>query len=493
MNRSILIVICDFLLVSLLAFSTVDMESVVEDKADRQVKLDLKVNPTENRQELNGVMKLALEDERRARELLVGELTQARETAGKQQSLLSEREQQLAERNRQLQSVQQNLQSKEQQARQTAEERNLLQQQMSVAQASLTNLQTQLRAASTETLVSQEKLALLEAELRKQQDQAAALARQLSQLEQSNQLALAEKQQLFTQLQVNEVEKRSATQQVARMEEEVKVERQEKAILTAHANKLADGVKALATKSGEIVQEMRENRPLAPNTVFNEFVTNRVHARFNAFRAGLLGFDHTRQRETETVLVSDGTNYYALCHAADTAVMPANPAPEWESLTGTLGHNTALLSITAMRFALADPRVILIPLTEGQARDLGSKVYRLAPDPFKFQEAVLVGARENYYGECKFQIDLSTPQYVKMDHNFFYGLFGKFNPSRGDLVFSKTGELLGIMVNNTYCLRLSNFTPVATLQFGTDVRAQHTGEILSRLYSLILQLPLKLQ
>ena len=38
MNRSILIVICDFLLVSLLAFSTVDINKTTSEGVPRQVK-----------------------------------------------------------------------------------------------------------------------------------------------------------------------------------------------------------------------------------------------------------------------------------------------------------------------------------------------------------------------------------------------------------------------------------------------------------------------
>ncbi len=106
---------------------------------------------------------------------------------------------------------------------------------------------------------------------------------------------------------------------------------------------------------------------------------------------------------------------------------------------------------------------------------------------------MVVGAREGYYGECKFEIDLSTPQYLKMDRNSLKGLFGKFNPSRGDLVFSKTGELLGVMANSTYCILIHNFNAAATFQFGSDVRAQHTGDTLSVLYSLVTELPSKLQ
>jgi len=138
-------------------------------------------------------------------------------------------------------------------------------------------------------------------------------------------------------------------------------------------------------------------------------------------------------------------------------------------------------------------RIVLIPVTADHARQLGCKVYPLAAYAYKFQDAVLVGAREGYYGECKFQFDLTTPQYLKMDRSLFRGLFGKFNPTRGDLVFSKTGELLGIMANSTYCVMIHNFKPYATIQFSEDVRSQPIGELLSQFFLWLSQLPLKLQ
>ena len=88
---------------------------------------------------------------------------------------------------------------------------------------------------------------------------------------------------------------------------------------------------------------------------------------------------------------------------------------------------------------------------------------------------------------------MTTPDYVKLDRNFLKGLFGKFNPSRGDLVFSKNGELLGIMANSTYCMMIRNFEASATLRFGKNVRDQHTGDTLSLLYSMVSELPFKLQ
>jgi hypothetical protein len=299
-------------------------------------------------------------------------------------------------------------------------------------------------------------------------------------------LVLTEKQRLAGQLQVAEAEKRMATEQATRMQEEVKVERAEKA-------KLADGVKALATKSDQLAQEIQQNRPLAPNTIFSEFVTNRVQASFAASRSGFLGMDSSKRTETQTVLVTDGTNTVALCHVQDTPLSFGYPGTEWEGLVGTLGRNTASVPIGSLSFYQLDPRVVFMPVTPADVRALGGKAYRISSDPYKFQDAVLIGAQEGYYGQCTFQVDLTAPLYVKMDRNSLKGLFGKFNPSRGDLVFSRTGELLGVMANSTYCMMIKNFNPTATFEFAQDVRNQQTGETLARLYTLIAALPTKLQ
>ena len=470
MNRTILIVICDFLLVSLLAFSTVDINKVAEEGTAPQVKVDLATNQVESGKDLTAVMRLALDEEQKRRELLLGELARTRETA--------------SEREDRMQIFQRELQTKAEQAQRAQQEQVNLQQQFAAAQTNIQTLSQQVGASSAEAALAKDKLAALEAELRKRAAEAAALQQQLAQSAKTNQMVLSEKQQLAGQLQVAEVEKRHATEQVVKMQEQVKIEREEKA-------KLAEGVKTLAARSGELTQEIRENRPLAPNTIFNEFVANRVQARFNAFRSGLI--DTNRRKETQTVLVTDGTNTFALCHVEDTPLTFWNPGAEWERLTGTLGRTTTQVPIRSLSFHLQDPRVAFMPVSAAEARQLGGKVYRISSAPFKFQDAVLVGAGEDYYGECKFEIDLTTPQYLKLDRSVLKGLFGKFNPSRGDLVFSKTGELLGIMANHTYCLKIHNFDQTATFQFGQDVPNQHTGPVLSALYSVVMGLPFKLQ
>ena len=248
MNRSILIVICDFLLVSLLAFSTVDINKTTNEGVPRQVKTTIATNQIESRQDLAAVMRLALEQEHKGRELLVGELAKTREAVSQQQALLGERE-------KQMQTFRQELQQKEQQTTQLEQQQSNLRQQFAAAQTNVQTLSQQLQSSSTEALISKEKLAAMQAELRKQAEQAAALQQQLGQLAQSNQLVLTEKQRLAGQLQVAEAEKRLATEQAIRMQEEVKVERAEKA-------KLADGVKALATQ----FRSVGPGNPAEPST-----------------------------------------------------------------------------------------------------------------------------------------------------------------------------------------------------------------------------------
>jgi hypothetical protein len=542
MNRSILIVICDFLLVSLLAFSTVDINKPTNEGMPRGLKLNNTTNQLDSRQDLAAVMRLALEQEHQQRETLAGELAKTRDTVGQQHALLGERdkqvlsfrqeiqqkeqqtaqlerqqkslqqelqqnqqqaaqleqqqknlrqelqqkEQQAAQLDQQQKSLRQELQQKNQQTAQVEQQRAALAQQFTAAQTNILNLNQQLQGSSAEAANSRDKLVALQAELRKQSDQAAAFQQQLAQLAQSNQSILNEKQRLAGQLQVAETEKRLAGEQVVHMQEEVKLERAEK-------SRLAEGVKALATKSDQLTREIRQNRPLASNTIFNQFVSNRVQATFWGVRPGFLGLGSNKGTSTLTVLASDGTNIVALCHVQDTPLSFSYPGTDWQGLTGVLERHNARVPIQSLSFYQLDPRLVFMPFTPAEARELGGTVYRTSPDPYKFQDAVVVGAQEGYYGECAFQMDLTTPLYLKMDRNSLRGLFGKFNPSRGDLVFSRTGELLGMMANNTYCIMIRNFNPTATFHFGQNVRDQQTGETLSRFYTLITALPPKLQ
>jgi hypothetical protein len=80
-----------------------------------------------------------------------------------------------------------------------------------------------------------------------------------------------------------------------------------------------------------------------------------------------------------------------------------------------------------------------------------------------------------------------------MEKRAFRKLVGKFSPSKGDLVFSKTGELLGMMVNNDYCAVLSSIETTQKFRFGMSVLSEGTGRIMARQAVSVSALPLHFQ
>ena len=157
MNRSILIVICDFLLISLLAFSTVDMNKLAQPGAPRAMQINPGTNQVSGKQDLGDVMRLALDEERKNRDQLLGELTRARAV--------------VQEQTQQIQSTRSQLQTKEQLAAQLAEERAKLaeeqahlQNQFAAAQTNIATLNNQLHASTVETVITKEQRAAMEAE-----------------------------------------------------------------------------------------------------------------------------------------------------------------------------------------------------------------------------------------------------------------------------------------------------------------------------------------
>src|SRR5215212_9777171 len=149
MNRSILIVICDFLLVTLVAFSNFDTDKL-EQPETRIARAPTGIG---GNQDMMGTLKLALEDEKQTREKLTSDL-RAQEQAA-------------AEREEKIKEFQASLRRTEEQAKQIETQRAALAQQAAAAQSSLQDVQSKLSSVSAQNLVSQEKLASLQADLKK--------------------------------------------------------------------------------------------------------------------------------------------------------------------------------------------------------------------------------------------------------------------------------------------------------------------------------------
>lgn len=470
MNKTLLLILCDFLLLNLLALTR--WEKAEPPRPRMPPVPEMAANAVTKDQDLVETMRLSLADEQATRDELAKKLAVS-------DSTLAAREQSLA----QLQTERARL-TEEKDAAATA---------LSTTRHNAEQLQQQVASATQEATMSKEQLAQLQRELADKQAEADRQKVTLAALEKAQADAHKQIEGLTMAVVVAEQEKKNLRETADTLKTQVQDERAERLKVQEANATLAQGVGQLAEKSGELTKEIRENRPINANVLFNDFQANRVTASFTVSRKGFFS-PVNRIKDANTVLVTDGRQVYALLHLADTPFTLAENSPDWERLTLRLSRDDATASVpAAVEFLSHDPRIVVLPLTMAEATALGAKIYPIAADPFKYSEAVLIDGSGRGYGEVGFKLDPAEPGFVRVDNRLFRRIFGDFAPKRGDLVFSKTGEFLGLMVNNDYCAVVKNFTPFKTIRPGNDIRGQATGATLDAITSRVQSLPLQLQ
>lgn len=470
MNKTLLLILCDFLLLTLLALTR--WETAEPPRPKQPPVPELAANAVTKDQDLVEVMRQTLSDEQAARDELAQRLSAT-------DSALAAREQSLT----QVQS-----------------ERAAVASALAETQKQAADLERKAGSAAQEASLTKEQLAQIQRELAEKQAEAERQRRELAARERQlddaqRQLGETRKQnQVLTMAVVAaETDVKNLRETTSTLKSQVELERTERLKVQEAASQLAQGVGQLAEKSGELTREIRDHRPINANILYNDYLANRVSAAFNATRKGFLGQTRTT-REANTILVSDGREVYALLHIADTPFALGEYGVDWESLAVELARGGGARSAAgAVNFLQHDPRVVALPVDPAQAAALGAKVYPLATDPFKFPEAVLIDGGGRGYGEVGFKLDPEDTGFVRVDNRLFKRLFGDFSPKRGDLVLAKTGELLGIMVNNDYCALLKNFSPARSIQAGPDIRSQATGALFDSLIARVRAMPTRLQ
>ena len=458
MNRTLLLILCDFLLLTLLALT--DWQKAAPAKP---VPPPPAAHPAAGAgaatqdEDLVAVMKLSLADERTQRDQVAQQLQST-------QSTLSEREKSLADTTASLDAT-----------RQKAD-----------------TLAQQYSASAAEATMSKERLAQLQRELEQRQAEAARQTQALAALEKSQTEARAKIEDLSVSVRVAEQEKQLLRTTAETLKTQVEAERAERLKVQEATTQLAQGVGQLADSSVALTKEIRENRPININVLFNDFLANRVQTTLVGTRPFLLT-ERTDKRDTRTVFVTDGRDTVALLHVSDTPFSLIDPPWDWTTFKAEFRKGETRFAVDRLVFLALDPRVAVLPVTPAQVTALGVKSYPIALEPFKFTEALIIANGGTGYGEIPFKLDPTNPSYVHMDNRLMRKLFGDFSPSRGDLVLSKTGELLGIMVTTTYCALVNNFLPSQVIRTGDDLTAHPTGKPLDDLAQRLRKIPGRLQ
>ncbi|CAM3003975.1 hypothetical protein [Rariglobus hedericola] len=458
MNKTLLLILCDFLLLTLLALTDWQKAAPVQPAAPLPpASVTPGAGAATKDDDIVSLMKLSLEDERTQRD----QLSQQLQTT---QTTLSDRDKSLAETSTALADT----------------------------RAKADDLSSKYTKAAADASLTKEQLDQLRKDLEKRQAEAERQAKELAALEKQQAEARAKIEDLNVSVRVAEQEKQLLRTAAESLKVQVEAEREERIKVQAATTQLAQGVGQLADSSTALTKEIRDNRPINVNILFNDFLANRVQTSFVGTRPGLFGVK-TENKDTRTIFVTDGRDTFALFHINDTPFTLSEINWNWNTLKAEFRKDGYSTTSERLTFLAVDPRVAVMPVTAEQQAALGVKAYPIALEPFKYTEALLIANGGTGYGEIPFKLDPANPSYVRMDNRLVRRLFGDFSPSRGDLVLSKTGELLGIMVNSEYCALVNNFLPSQVIRTGDDLASRPTAKQFDDLTLRLRKLPLRIQ
>lgn len=145
----------------------------------------------------------------------------------------------------------------------------------------------------------------------------------------------------------------------------------------------------------------------------------------------------------------------------------------------TVGGRT--YEIIELSFLDQDSRVIAVSIPRQAVESAGIEPFVLARDPLQFPDAVLIPSGGNAYGELPIRTLPGRGDYLSIESRLLSRLRGEFSPSRGDFVFAKSGELIGMMVENNAARIVSSLESSTHLRIGTDFRSQQLNEVRTKL------------
>lgn len=471
MNRSMLILVCDFLLVSMLSLANFDRPSDLDQRRDASMVEVREADPgAAVDADLVAAMQQALADEAARRAALAAALEAT-------QTDLSRREEALRETRDRLDTTTRT-------AAELAAERERL-------EAARTELGTRVEATREELAVHRERLRGTEEQLRAREAELAAAAERLSQAAENQRALDAARQEAEAEIRIREAEKRILEQNLVTAQTEIEMVRQERVVLQRQTERLSAEVGRLADTSAAVEQTIRESTVISSNIIFDRWQRQRATLSFTGQSSR---FGRPRETTTEALLVSDGTDTWALAHGADTPFQLGANAGGWLRVDGTITFTSAAAGtdthpVTDVNFLAADPRILAIRVPAAILERHGLTAAAVTSDPLRFPQAVLLSPGSGRYGELNFRLVAERPQYLRMDNRLVTRLFGEFSPSRSDLVFTQGGEFLGLMVTNSHAVQVPHFDVILRIPLASEYQPGRSDAQLQALTRRVAALP----
>jgi hypothetical protein len=226
-------------------------------------------------------------------------------------------------------------------------------------------------------------------------------------------------------------------------------------------SKVEKDVQESAASQKENFRKLNERQTRSVNEIFTRYEQNKVTLEFSyIYKTGIFQSDQEGKFSMDTILMVDGNFVYALVHTKDSPFRVEFNPRRLVSVTGQISGSKlkAPLEVKEIAF-MDDPRMIIVPLyanPQDLVKSSGIELFQAPQNPFLFDDAVVVDVKDSRFGQTKCLRDEKDGRYVEVDERHFAFLTGAFNPGKGDLVFSQKAELLGIMVNGDYAFHVKN-------------------------------------
>ncbi len=517
MNKTLMLVICDFLLLSMLALARFDPPEEAP-----EATLDATASSETAEAELIELLEKSLESELSSRENLTADLTETRESLLEKARLLAEREAALAETRTELESTtakaQELAETKAQiEAEQSAlaaekarieAERALLAKRFDQTRTELeatkdeqVELVSTLGQLKEETSVAKEKLSQTEEELIAREIALAEREAQLKAAEEEKARLAAEREKLSSELQVAQAERRllekNLTQEQA---EKIQLQREKEQAfaradrLTANVSELGQGVTTLTQTSEDIKKEIEAARPQTMSEIFTRFQNNRATLSFTSTERNLFGGTKQETYQSKSILIQDPNgDYFLVTHSADSPFAFNKSANNvlYVDLSVQLGNRRQRISQVA--FLSTDPRILFVALPKRFVEGSGVEAFSLALQPERWEEAVLVKNDESNFGRTEFRRLTESERFLKMDRPALGQLFADFASSRGDLAFTKNSQFLGQLTDSQHAVVIDDFLASAVTNLGTEFDPAKSAATIERLRDRVQQLPAKVR
>ncbi|MBE6413767.1 MAG: hypothetical protein E7035_04350 [Verrucomicrobiaceae bacterium] len=467
MNKSLLIVICDFLLLSLLSIANFDKPDL--NKAQKQEANTALKNETFVQTQMLETLKTALDAEQQRHFELSQNVDKLTKTAEANLRQAQTHKKIIRERERQLEQMQSAKVELEQERSKILQKSKELEQKVASADKRNEALQSEIISAanklekSTEERIRLEQklgqmqqhdttiknqLQSVQEQLRQNKENLARLQKESNKLKLENKAIEAEKRALSTRLEVAATKTKIYEENLKRAQVLIDIEKAEKQKIITHAQNLSTNISNLATAQKQISKNIDNLRPQTASEIFDKIRSYFVKINFKYSEGGLLGKKNA-QRNIETLPISINGRVYLLFDASITPLTFSKDVDAPEKFEISIIANSKIFTPQIISLLQGTQHTLVVELPNDFLPK--NEVLNLvnSQNQYKFTDCIVVDPQKKYYGQTPFMANFTRREFAKLDVGLVESIFKTFSPSANDIALTRSGEAIGILTSST--------------------------------------------